>query len=164
VLGTDDPLVDRGYYNLAGARVSLAKLDKANARELMAGAREIYQTTLAFRRRYYNGSNPITAASINGIGICGLESIRLGLVDDPDAVLAEAIDAVTEALGMRRESGIVNDIEKSATLLAKLAVLEVKVATGTPDKPEGKAAGSVAETVNDLGLLASVLKVLNVTT
>jgi hypothetical protein len=120
-LGPDDPLVDRGYYNLAGARLSLAKLDRANARALMAGAKEVYTTTLAFRRRYYNGSNPITAASINGIGIWGLESTRLGLVDDPDAVLGESIRAVTEALDMRRESGIANDIEKSATPAGAMA-------------------------------------------
>jgi hypothetical protein len=164
VLGGDDPLVDRGYYNLAGVQVSLAKLDKANADRLMAGAKEVYETTLAFRRRYYNGSNPITAASINGIGIWGLESIKLGLADDPDAVLAEAIDAVTEALGMRRESGISNDIEKSAALLAKLAVLQVKVSTGTPGEPDGKAAATAAEVVSDLGLRAPVLKALDPTT
>jgi hypothetical protein len=155
-LGPDDPLVDRGYFNLAGVQMSLAKQDSANAGVLMARAKDVYQTTLAFRRRYYNGSNPITAASINGIGIWGNESVVLGLAEDPDAVLAEAIDAVTEALGMRRESGIANDIEKSATLLAKLALLQVKVTTGTPDKPEGKAATSVAEIVEDLGLLAPV--------
>jgi hypothetical protein len=159
-LGPDDPLVDRGYYNLAGVQVSLAKLDKANAGRLMAGVKEVYETTLAFRRRYYNGSNPITAASINGIGIWGLESIKLGVADDPDAVLAEAIDAVTEALGMRRESGIANDIEKSATLLAKLAVLQVKITTGTPGKPDGNAAATVAEAVGDLGLRAAVSEAL----
>lgn len=159
-LGPDDPLVDRGYYNLAGVQVSLAKLDKANAGRLMADAREVYETTLAFRRRYYNGSNPITAASVNGIGICGLESIKLGVAGDADAVLAEAINAVTEALGMRRESGIANDIEKSAALLAKLAVLQVKVTSGTPGEPDGNAAATVAEVASDLGLRAAVAEAL----
>ena len=160
-LGADNPLVDRGFYNLAGVQVSLAKLDQANAGRLMAEAKNVYATTLAFRRRYYNGSNPITAASINGIGIWGLESIKLGLADDPEAVLAEAIDAVTEALGMRRESGIANDIEKSATLLAKLAVLQVKVTTGKPGKADGNAAAAAAEVVIDLRLRAPVLEALD---
>jgi hypothetical protein len=162
-LGDNDPLVDRAYYNLAGARMSLAKLDPANARELMAGAKQVYETTRDFRRRYYNGPNPITAAAINGIGIWGLESIRLGLADDPDAVLAEAIDAASEALSMRRMSGIVNDIEKSATLLTKLATLQVMITTGNPDSPEGKAPTAIAEAVTDLELLAPVLKKLKVT-
>lgn len=162
-LGPNDPLVDRGYYNLAGVQVSLAKLDRAGAAELMARAKEVYETTLDFRRRYYNGSNPITAASLNGIGIWGFESIRLGLADDPDAVLAEAIRSVTEALDMRRESGIANDVDKSATLLAKLAVAQVRVATGTPANPDGKAAATVAGTVSDLGLRGPVIKALRVT-
>jgi hypothetical protein len=166
-LGVNDPLVDRGYFNLAGVRLSLAKVDPANARALIGGAKEVYQTTLAFRRRYYNGSNPITAASVNGIGIWGLESLRLGLVDNPemvDAVLGEAIRAAAEALDMRRESGIVNDIDKSATLLAKLAVLQVKVATGAPGKPEGKAVTTMEEVMNELELRDPVLKKLSVTT
>ena len=79
-----------------------------------------------------------------------------------DAVLREAIGAVTEALDMRRESGIANDIEKSATLLAKLAVLQVKVTTG-PDTPEGKAATTVADVVGDIKLRGPVLKALEVT-
>jgi hypothetical protein len=166
-LGLNDPLVDRGYFNLAGVRLSLAKQDPANARALIADAKEVYQTTLAFRRRYYNGSNPITAASVNGIGIWGLESLRLGLVDNPetvDAVLGEGIRAATEALDMRRESGIANDIDKSATLLAKLAVLQVKVATGAPGNPEGKAVTTVEEVMDELELRDPVLKKLNVTT
>jgi hypothetical protein len=163
-LGDGDPLVDRAYYNLAGARMSLAKLDPPNAEALMAGAKEVYETTRDFRRRYYNGPNPITAASVNGIGIWGLESIRLGLAADPDRVLAEAIDAAAEALSMRRQSGIANDIEKSATLLAKLAVQQVKHSTGTPAKPAGQADTTVAEIIGDLGLLVPVLTKLKVTT
>jgi hypothetical protein len=160
-LGPDHPLVDRGYYNLAGVQVSLAKLDRANAAALMADARKVYEVTLAFRRRYYNGANPITAASVNGIGIWGYESVRLGLADDQDAVLGQAIDAVSEALAMRRESGIANDIEKSATLLAKLGVLQVRVATAESGKPEGNAATTVAEAVTELDLRAQVLAALN---
>jgi hypothetical protein len=166
VLGPDDPLVDRAYFNLAGVRLSVAKQDRANARTLMDDAREVYTTTLAFRRRYYNGSNPITAASVNGIGVCGLESLLLGLIDDPDeavAVLTEAIHAATEALDMRRESGIANDIVKSATLLAKLAVLQVRVLTRTADEPEGKAATTTAEVIRELKLRDPVLKTLKVT-
>ena len=87
----------------------------------------------------------------------------LGLADDPNAVLREAIGAVTEALDMRRESGIANDIEKSATLLAKLAVLQVKVTTGVSDRPEGKAATTVADVVRDIKLRGPVLKALKVT-
>ncbi len=164
-LGPGDPLVDRGHYNLAGVQVSLAKQDPANARALMAAAKSVYENTLAFRRRYYNGSNPITAASLNGIGIWGLESLRSGLVADPDvdAVLTEAIRAVTEALDMRRESGIANDIAKSATLLAKLAVLQVKVTTRKPDKAEGTADTTVAEVIKDLELRDPVIKTLKVT-
>jgi energy-coupling factor transporter ATP-binding protein EcfA2 len=162
-LGPGDPLVDRGYYNLAGVRLSLAKLDHVNASALMSEAKEVYETTLAFRRLYYNGSNPITAASINGIGIWGLQSILLDVADDPDEVLSEAIGAVNEALDMRRESGIANDIEKSATLLAKLAVLQVKVATSTSDQPEGKAATTVADVVGDIKLRGPLLKALKVT-
>jgi hypothetical protein len=162
-LGPRDPLVDRGHFNLAGVRSSLAKLDRANARALMDEVKRVYETTLAFRRSYYNGANPITAASINGIGIWGLQSMLLGLADDPDAVLREAIGAVTEALDMRRESGIANDIDKSATLLAKLAVLQVKVTTGTSDRPEGKASTTVADVVGDLKLRGPVLKALKLT-
>lgn len=147
-LGPDQPEVDRAYYNLASMQIALAKLDKANAGALLAGAKEIYQATLAFRRRYYTGPNPITAASLNGIGIWGLETVKLGLADDPDAVLAEATSATVEALAMRRESGIANDIEKSAILLAKLALLQVKVSASTPDK----AATAAAEVINDLEL------------
>ena len=40
-LGPSDPLVDRGYYNLAGIRLSLAKLDRDNARALMDEAKEV---------------------------------------------------------------------------------------------------------------------------
>jgi hypothetical protein len=112
----------------------------------MDEAKEVYTTTLAFRRRCW-----------------GLQAMMLGLADDPDAVLREAIGAVTEALDMRRESGIGNDIEESATLLTKLAVLQVEVATGASDRPEGKAATTVAGVVGDIKLRGPVLKVLQVT-
>jgi hypothetical protein len=64
---------------------------------------------------------------------------------------------------MRRQSGIANDIDKSATLLAKPAVLQVRHSTSTPAKPEGKADTTVAETINYLGLLVPVLTTLKVT-
>jgi hypothetical protein len=142
-LGPEDPLVDRAYFNRAGVRVSLAKADQANAARYLAEAERVYRTTLSFRRRYYHGANPITAASVAGIGIWGYEAVRLGSAGEPAEVLAEAIAATVEALDMRRKTSNDGDVAKSANMLAKLGTLQSALVRGKPQEAIAEAAGEL---------------------
>ncbi len=142
-LGPEDPLVDRAYFNRAGVRVSLAQADQANAGEYLAEAERVYRKTLSFRRRYYPGANPITAASVAGLGIWGYEAVRLGSAGEPAEVLAEAIAATVEALDMRRKTSNDGDVAKSANMLAKLGALQSALVRGKPQQAIAEAAGEL---------------------
>jgi hypothetical protein len=142
-LGDDDPLVDRAYFNRAGVRISLAKADRANAAEYLAEAERVYRATLGFRRRYYNGGNPITASSVAGVGIWGFHAVWLAATDQPAEVLAEAITATVESLEMRLKTSNKGDVAKSANLLLKLATLQSRLADGKPQE-------AIAEVASDL--------------
>jgi hypothetical protein len=171
VLGDADPLVDRAYYNRAGIRVTLAQNDPANAARYLREAEEVYRTTAAFRRRYYNGPNPITAAAVNGIGIVGYYQVLYDLVNTADTLLEEAINAANEALVMRRQTSIAGDIVKSSELLLKLSVLQAvfasaKEAPGHPtgrDLTTGQAPAALGEVTRELALRTQVLAQLGVT-
>lgn len=162
ILGDGDPLVDRAYFNRAGIRISLAKEiaadDPAAAAEYMTEVKEIYRRTEEFRKRYYTGPNPLTAASVAGIATLGYESVRHGITpqDAIDAVLGEAIDKATEALAMRKATSIPGDVRKSASILARLSVLQFRQAGGAP-------AALAATTVRELGILPETLEQLRVT-
>jgi hypothetical protein len=142
-LGPEDPLVDRAYFNRAGVRISLAKVDRANAAAYLAEAERVYRTTLSFRRRYYHGANPITAASVAGIGIWGYEAVRLGSAGGQAEVLAEAIAATVEALDMRRKTSNDGDVAKSANMLAKLGTLQSALVRGKPQQAIAEAASEL---------------------
>jgi hypothetical protein len=171
VLGDADPLVDRAYYNRAGVRVTLAQEDPANAAEYLQEAERVYRATAAFRKRYYNGPNPITAAAVHGIGIVGFYGVLFGLVNQPDAVLEEAINAANEALVMRRQTSIPGDIGKSAGLLLKLAALQAvftsaREAPGSPagrDLSTGKVPAELGEVARELDMRAQFLGQLGMT-
>lgn len=170
-LGEADPLVDRAYYNRAGVRITLAKEDPANAVEYLKEAEQVYRATAAFRKRYYNGPNPITAAAVNGIGIAGFYGVLYGVVTEPDAVLEEAINSANEALVMRRQTSIPGDIVKSAGLLVKLGTLQA-VFTSAREAPEwpagrdlstGKLPADIGEVISELDKRAQALGQLGVT-
>lgn len=171
ILTDAHPLVDRAYYNRAGVRVTLAREDPVNAAGYLREARKVYEKTAAFRKRYYNGPNPITAASVNGIGIVGYYEVVHDLVTDPDVVLNEAINAANEALAMRRQTSIAGDIVKSAGLLLKLSALQAKFATAKADLARatgrnlatGKAPAEIAEVTRELDMRTHVLGQLGVT-
>jgi hypothetical protein len=177
VLPEGDPEVDRAYYNRAGIRTSLAKeLAKADPDAALAYLREVeqvYRTTLEFRRRYYHGPNPITAASIHGLAIWGYETVRLAVASDaaasfragidPDAVLQEAFDQATESLGMRRQTSIIGDVAKSANTLTKLGALQYKLASTDQRAPQGKPEQPLAEAAKELQARTEVLGQLGVT-
>ena len=150
-LGGDDPLVDRAYFNRAGVRVSLAKADQANAAEYLDEAERVYRATLSFRRRYYNGANPITASSVAGIGIWGYHAVWLDATDTPAEVLAEAVTATMESLDMRLKTSNKGDVAKSANMLAKLGALQSKLADGKPEEAIAEVASEL-EFVSELEL------------
>ncbi|WP_157475721.1 hypothetical protein [Parafrankia sp. EUN1f] len=171
VLTESELLVDRAYFNRAGIRVTLAQEDRANAAEYLRVAREVYETTAAFRMRYFRGPNPITAAAMNGIGIVGYYEVLFDLTTEPDAVLDEAFAAVNEALAMRRQTSIAGDIAKSAGLLVKLGLLQAVFATAGKDPGRrtgrdlatGQAPAEVGDAVRELGKRVEALGTLGMT-
>ena len=142
-LGPEDPLVDRAYFNRAGVRISLAKADQANAADYLAEAQRVYRTTMNFRRRYYPGANPITAASVAGIGTWGYYAVLREVTGEPAAVLAEAIAATVESMDMRQKTSNNGDVAKSANMLTKLGALQSALVNGKPQQAIAEAASEL---------------------
>jgi hypothetical protein len=177
VLPENDPEVDRAYFNRAGIRTTLAKeiamTDPDTALAYLREVREVYLKTLEFRRSYYHGPNPITAASINGLAIWGYESVRLAVAEDAserfrtsidlDPVLQEAFDKANEAQAMRRQTSIIGDVAKSASMLTRLGALQFKLASTDKKAPRGRPEQPIAEAANELHVRAEVLGQLGVT-
>ena len=177
--GDGDPMTDRANYNRAGVNVSLARMKaemasqaaadgdltaeaehRASAKKHLTEAGQVYRMAADTRKRYYSRSNPLTAAAIHGIALCGQELILLGLADDPEMVLGESIDAVAEALTIRRATGLDGDIVRSASLLASLGILEIMLRTGEPGALGSPAGREVADILTRLGLRDPALKAL----
>jgi hypothetical protein len=176
VLPEGDLEVDRAYYNRAGIRMTLAKeLAKTDPGAALAYLREVenvYRITLEFRRRNYHGPNPITAASIHGFAIWGYESVQLAIKDDAaeefkaaidlDVVLQQAFDRATEALAMRRQTSIIGDVAKSASMLTRLGALQYGLASIDEKAPRGKPEQPIAEAARELQVRIEVLRQLGV--
>lgn len=134
LLGDDDPLVDRAFYNLAGVHIRLAQAEPEHAAEHLQQARAVYTGTLAFRVVHYADLSPLTAASELGIGMWGYYSVLLKSAENPQAVILDALDHSLRSLRIREGLGARNDVVKSASMLAKLALLQVGQAGGEPVK------------------------------
>ena len=129
---------DRAYFNLAGFYVDLAKSagrDVAEVREHLELAGSIYNNCRRLRERRYAGRNhPQLAACIHGEGIV---AYFLATLAGERYRLVDAAERVSAALTMRSnvasafaaadpgESLEDGDVQKSANLLAKIAVATV---------------------------------------
>ena len=131
MLGSTHPLVDRASFNRAGVRILLAQADRENAHHHLLEAREVYRSTLAFRRSFYADTSPLTAASEYGLGTWGYYATLLSTEASEEA-FDTAFDHTLESLRIRKRLGVKNDIAKSASMLTKLALLQVMVADGSP--------------------------------
>jgi len=144
VPGVDQRLVDRAYFNRAGVRVDLAQRVPAEAADLLEEAEKVYRETLEFRRGTYPEPSPLTAASHNGLATCLYYRALLDAGADRGALLVEATEQATLALGQRRitdgdRDG--NNVVKSASILAKLVLARIQAVD----------ANAFAEVLADLG-------------
>ena len=130
-LGPTHSLVDRALFNRAGIRILLAQEDEQNRRIYLDEAERVYRETSKFRRAFYLSPSPLTAASVAGLATWGYYSVLYGLADEPTSVISEAIEAACESLELRRELGNKTDIGKSAALLSKLGLVQVREANAS---------------------------------
>lgn len=145
-LGSRHWLVDRAYFNRAGVRIVLAQEDPRRRGEYLGEAATVYRETERFRRTRYPAPSPLAAASVAGTATADYYRVLYGLADgDPAAVLVSAFTAAVEALEWRRELAVPNDVAKSAALLAKLGLLQLRTAGGEP-------AEVIAEGMDELGV------------
>ncbi len=141
-MGSD---VDRAYFNLAGAYVSLSQTYPAGSDELaecLGSAGRIYTECRLLREERYGGrAHPHLAACIHGQAIVAYyQGLRL---PQPGRA-ADAIRLASTALTQRQEvaSGLAGgdeeatlgdgDVRKSTTLLAKAAYLTLLLGYGNP--------------------------------
>ncbi len=129
IAGDDDPSVDRAYFYRAGIRVTLAREFTATAPNTASAylreAMEVYRTASRFRKHYYDGPNPITAAALHGIGMTGYYMVLYDLAPNSEIALEEAIRAANEALAMRRQTSSTGNIDESAGILLGLSGLDL---------------------------------------
>ncbi|WP_409328894.1 ATP-binding protein [Trujillonella humicola] len=132
LLGPDHPLVDRASFNRAGVRIRLAQAEPDRTAEHLDGAREVYAGTLRFRRAYYSDTSPLTAASALGLGTWGYYAVLYRCAAEPAATFAEAWEHAVESMIIRQRLKANSDVVKSASVLTKLALLQVHLAGGAP--------------------------------
>lgn len=160
LLGTHDPAehpdLDRGKYNLAGLEVRLAQVDQQiAASNHLQRAYEVYDEILKVREnRYRTREIEEVACCINGLALADYYKCVL-VSEDPEEqtrLLRGARGNVEEAARIR---GAVagrkdtDDAAKSLTLLAKIVLLELRVA-GADKQGDWRDATAIAEFLGEL--------------
>ncbi|MGY1829066.1 AAA family ATPase [Geodermatophilus sp. SYSU D01180] len=130
VLGDEHPLVDRALFNRAGVRLRLARLEPDHAPGHLSVAEQVYRRTLDFRRRRYAERSPLTSASLWGVAAWGYYAVLLEVTDETRSTIEEAVHHAAESLAMRMALAIPGDVTKSASILAKLSLLQIRNSGG----------------------------------
>lgn len=160
LLGTYDPAdhpdLDRGKYNLAGLEIRLAQVDqRTSAARHLQRAYEIYDEILKVREnRYRTREIEEVACCINGLALADYYQCVL-VSEDPEEQTrllrsarghAEEAARIRGAVAGRKDT---DDAAKSLTVLAKIVLLELRVA-GTDKQGGWRDEAAIAEFTGEL--------------